>query len=1086
LNNVNFVQCIKEKTFKWIFENCNDWQFKIAKNKDYLNKFTCFSLALQDYVKMIIKQTIAKILYSLEKLSATKTYFTFEKIEDDEIKAELLSNLWEQCFMDKTIIDINKLSEPKPSKYIMLYSMIEELKFPFSYYFFNQINFYKIYFDEELDILRQDLNNINEETKELHIELIENHIEDFKNKLLSTKSNFTILQKYSELYYSDFIKILSYTVKKSNYMKELDFIIKHITGDKIVSNAFLLHIYWWKHAESILIQLQLIEMFPTILEKAQKDFIIYGKLDQHLLKEAINIILQKIYHNEDCEKELDIILSFVKRMNDTKMLTNLPLLHICNELLKIKLIPLEKIKEVIDLGKAARKQEFITTEIIELIFKVLDHGNDLTVANIRSFITKSLEIIPSESKIRLILYKSLFSQKSFKLINEIIEKIFIDENQQNDGIFFMLINNPKQTLQRSVRLNIINNCLDVKNLDTDIGEICCEIIQAIFSEFELNRLISHFPNFSEAENSALQYITVISFLKEFTAKFWKYYIQNENSLPELSTNVINERLKIKHPLIQLFKSYFSLEQKRFSVSADHLKIIKNIFPWIESDANKEIICPKLWRLIRKVNFEDFHSFYNNNLDSYVNYPFSLIFIKHHEKLELVKYLYPIIKFVKTLNSKLEYRKSRKSAQLMTFHEFIEEESKDNAVNGDYLKSLFEGFALGWNFVINYIDQYHSKKLPSKPFMNLECSIIYGLIEQKDAGIYLCAILEFLIKMHNEFLDNVFSIPIEQYKSFKFLEYLPCDNYFTKSIMITQAQEINFINYELNEKILKYSQRNLDQKDEMSFYFDLQQIEMILMNELVINKVYFKKGDNQFYLKYFSFKHEIFHNSPRIFFNIRNVLQQEPIQTDKIKLFSVALKHDSNSFISQLLLFFEIFICFIKELAINNNEILIEDFIEQWLRLSRYNMMLTDICEEFSEFSLKHIIELYELIEEQDTNLFDTVICNIGDKFMIPLEEQMKESINNCIDYYNQSESLISAKSFALALKRFICRFLSIDSNVENTNLTEYFLDFTLKLWPSYIKEELVEKLFPTCLLVSHAYSCYKFINEEIKVCILIY
>ncbi|CAB4443921.1 unnamed protein product [Rhizophagus irregularis] len=1090
LDNAHFIQCIKEKVYKWIFENCNDWQFEVAKNQDYLSRFTSLLLALQNYVKMIVKHTIAKILYLLEKLLVTKTYFTFEKIDDDEIKAEL-SGLWKRCFMDNTIININNLPEPKTSKYIMSYSVIDELKFPFSYYFFNQINSYKLYYDEELNILKQDLNNIDEKSNELHIDLIESRIVDFKNRLLSTKSNFRILQKYSELYYNDFIRILSQRIKKLNYVKELDFIIKHIIGDKIVSNPFLLHIYWWNHAESILIQLQLIGMFPTIFEEAQRDFIIYGMLDQLLFNEAINFILQKIYYNEECEKEMDIVLSLVNRMNNTKKLTNLPflpLLQICNELLKIKLIPLEKIKEAINLGRA-RRQEFITIEIIELVLYILDNNNDLIVTNIRSFIMKCLEIIPLESEVRLTLYRNLFLQKPFNLTNEIIEKIFIDEIQQNDEIFFTLINSSKQVLQHSIRLNVINNCLNDNNLNTNTGELCCEIIQAIFGKSELKKLISYFPNFIEdtTENSALQHITVIAFLKEFTVKFWKDYMQDESSLPESSIKMVNEYVTINHPLVQSFKSYFLFKQKGFSVNTNQFKIISNEFPWIENVSNEKIpYYSKFWRVIRQVNFEDFHTFYNNNLDSNcINYPFLLVYIKYYERLKLVKYLYPIVKFVKILNSKLEYRKSRKSAQMMTFHEFIEEESKDNTVNGDYLKSLFEGFALSWNSVINDIDQYRSKELSNKPFMNLKCSVIYGLIEQKDAGVYgvyLCAILEFLIKMHNEFLDNVFSIPVEQCKSLKFLEHLlPCNNpaYFTKSIMITQAQEINFINYELDEKILKYSQRNLDQKDEISFNFNLQQIEMLLMRELVIGKVYFEKGNNQFYFEDFSFKHEIFHNAPRIFFNVREVLQQEPIQTDKIKSFLVALQ-PSKSFISELLLIFEIILCFIKELAINNNEILIEDFIRQWSKLSRYNMMLTDICEEFSEFSLKHIIELYELIDEQqDADLFNNTII-IDDKFKIPLEEQMKESINDCIDYYNQSESKISAKVFALALRRFIYRFLSIDSNIENLNLTNYFLDFTLNLWPNYIKEELVEKLFPTCLLVSHAYSCYIFINEEIK------
>src|SRR6266542_2498749 len=194
LNNPNFVQCIKTKTFEWVSKNCKNWQCEVALNKKSLSEFTHFSLALRNYVIMIIKQTIAKILYLLEKLSAMSTFFNNENNESN-VKKEL-SDLWKQFFMDNTIINIDNLSEPKPSVYMMTCS-VNELEFPFSYYFMNQINYYKKLYYEELDILEQDLEDINRD-----------HIEDFRNNLISICPYFEHLQKYSELYYNDFIKIV--------------------------------------------------------------------------------------------------------------------------------------------------------------------------------------------------------------------------------------------------------------------------------------------------------------------------------------------------------------------------------------------------------------------------------------------------------------------------------------------------------------------------------------------------------------------------------------------------------------------------------------------------------------------------------------------------------------------------------------------------------------------------------------------------------------------------------------------------------------------------------------------------------------
>src|ERR1051325_7813441 len=130
LNNLDFVQCIKAKTFKWILENCENWQYEVALNKENLSKFTCSSLALQNHVKIVIKQTIAKILYSLEKLSAIATFFNNENIKESKMKREL-TDLWKRFFMSNEIIDINNLCEPKLSTYtISSCSIINDLKFP--------------------------------------------------------------------------------------------------------------------------------------------------------------------------------------------------------------------------------------------------------------------------------------------------------------------------------------------------------------------------------------------------------------------------------------------------------------------------------------------------------------------------------------------------------------------------------------------------------------------------------------------------------------------------------------------------------------------------------------------------------------------------------------------------------------------------------------------------------------------------------------------------------------------------------------------------------------------------------------------
>ncbi|CAG8447715.1 5561_t:CDS:2 [Funneliformis mosseae] len=207
------------------------------------------------------------------------------------------------------------------------------------------------------------------------------------------------------------------------------------------------------------------------------------------------------------------------------------------------------------------------------------------------------------------------------------------------------------------------------------------------------------------------------------------------------------------------------------------------------------------------------------------------------------------------------------------------------------------------------------------------------------------------------------------------------------------------------------------------------------------------------------------------FYVKRILSQEPVPEDKRPSF--ILRNSLN--LSELHFLLDVMLCFIKGLSIKNRDILIVDFVNQWLKLARYDITYINI---FNEFSLKYIVSLYEIIEDQVAN---PIIHNVEDKFKVSLTELMKNSINNCVNYLPEKESqLIPAETFTLALKRFIYRFLLVESNIEDLKISMYFLDFTLDLWTSDIKQELIVRLFPTDLLVSHAYDSYIYIINEVE------
>ncbi|PKY59723.1 hypothetical protein RhiirA4_412518 [Rhizophagus irregularis] len=139
-----------------------------------------------------------------------------------------------------------------------------------------------------------------------------------------------------------------------------------------------------------------------------------------------------------------------------------------------------------------------------------------------------------------------------------------------------------------------------------------------------------------------------------------------------------------------------------------------------------------------------------------DYPFLSVFLKYSQELELLKHLLPIVKFIQILHSKLGFQLTRQTAGEMTFRQFIYKESNggDNEEIFNSLRTAFDDFELGWNTVISLVNRYQYHEFPDdKPAMGDNSPVVPGLVEQKDSGIYLCAILYHLVNIQNKFLQD---------------------------------------------------------------------------------------------------------------------------------------------------------------------------------------------------------------------------------------------------------------------------------------------------------------------------------------------
>ena len=222
--------------------------------------------------------------------------------------------------------------------------------------------------------------------------------------------------------------------------------------------------------------------------------------------------------------------------------------------------------------------------------------------------------------------------------------------------------------------------------------------------------------------------------------------------------------------------------------------------------------------------------------------------------------------------------------------------------------------------------------------------------------------------------------------------------------------------------------------------------------------------------------ELFQECTRILSDINNLITQEPIPIEKMNLLSESTL-DTN--VSEIFSLLEILLCFVKRTAVGDGDKSIKDYVLQWMKLSSlyerggFSKILN------ADLRLKHLVSLYELVEER---VADVKIRYIHEKYNEKLSTDMEAAILKAIEVGQQTttEKAIPAEAFALALKRFMLRFLTSENQKEKEPLYVYLQDDSLNFWPSTVPEKLIDELFPENLLVANTFEAYMFTVNTMK------
>ncbi|CAG8831654.1 14052_t:CDS:1, partial [Cetraspora pellucida] len=318
---------------------------------------------------------------------------------------------------------------------------------------------------------------------------------------------------------------------------------QHIGKDKVLDPVSL-HIYWWKSSNIISADLQLAQLCPSAInEFAQEKQDV--SFEEFLVDKVIKMTLDKIVKKGD-ELQLDQwqhevvkILSFSAKILKSNKLRSYQLLRICNDIVSSKLIQLSSLKEIIKLGLIFDEQNVLSRKFVDHVLNILPklEKNEQTLFLQRSFIMRCLDTIPLESVVRQHIYNNIFSQKDpFPLMGSIITKIFWNEEETINDPFLRILQDPREILQASPRLEVINGAFKNNNLDSSMATLCCDIIQKeFFIYMEIQVMARYFGHAVQAllEKTCepLKRISAIAFLKEFVYCMWDQTLNDDYTLP---------------------------------------------------------------------------------------------------------------------------------------------------------------------------------------------------------------------------------------------------------------------------------------------------------------------------------------------------------------------------------------------------------------------------------------------------------------------------------------------------------------------------------------------------------------------------
>ena len=434
---------------------------------------------------------------------------------------------------------------------------------------------------------------------------------------------------------------------------------------------------------------------------------------------------------------------------------------------------------------------------------------------------------------------------------------------------------------------------------------------------------------------------------------------------------------------------------------------------------------------------------------------------------------------------IEYYNEMNSIKIKDENQFIE----------DYINP----FIKSWNNIKHNAVRYGCHILRDiekgeKPLeMNIENPLNNFLVSEGDIEeLFLASAYEYLIKCQNDIIDQIM---LYNHTSGILNSYKP---QLEQEIYIQDATDEEIINIDdnvykiLNDLVEECSMRNIfnDNDDEIIYknYNDIKYNYDYIEEELA---KYVLPGLKKFKskIKFITFLYEGFRGENScILIDYTNKYDQRELTNEEKKYINEFIEENNNNrkFYNDVFSSLQILM---KEIINDNykqNE-LVYNVIEKLSKYIKLNEELVEFLKRHKNFGAQNsftVITLVRIFEYFEKLCWENIKKTVQLDYQLELSEEIKIHILNYFNK-NEKEKLIKKKDFAMALRKFISRYLSglrqdvdIDSNLQ---LRQYIC--REDLWDKVMieSETFIKEINEICLLgikIGHCFNLYNLIEEE--------